>query len=1472
MDEAHDPPATSPPDVDVMDVSPALHTDAVSPTPLEDKENDDRVPQARLHPPTRPHPSIRQDPPLRPEAPTDAPPLHSVSGPDTGATDGLPPAQHGPQLNPAAAAALSPVQENDNRDTDFAFALRKYDSIQQNKVYSPWHHFGGFRWRLLIFPKGNQSSSHELSVYLECGGPSNRVEFGPHAQQHGFSANGKEAAVATMAPLTWSRPAKFSLHLVHPSSPVAIKCLSMADDQDHYLSDLDVSDSNTGANVSMTPAGRGGGVVGGVITAVQRQDVVKETSHIFRENASDWGFLEFASFNMLQPMQYADEDMNVVIMVRIRLQDSLENAMFNNAANWDSRKHTGFVGFKNQGATCYMNSLLQTLYMVNAFRKAVYNMPLPEPGNENSGSELSYALQKVFYELQFSPTVVKTKKLTESFGWDTTDAFTQHDVQELKLILCDELAEKMKKIAPDKPNTLATLFQGKLLNYLECVNVDYKSTREELFTDLSVNVRGCRNVYESFEKYTEVEMMEGENKYRADGHEELQDAKKGVKFLKLPPVLQLHLKRFEYDTARYAMVKINDRYEFESEMDLSRYVEDSDGSDIYLLHSVLVHIGDVNGGHYHVFIRPEITIPEGQPKKPDHWYKFDDEVVIEATEEAAIQDNFGFGGDRDVPGKRGPGIDDDLGNGGINGGQPPPSVFQSRNRNYQTRRFSNAYMLQYLRKSDVPYLLKAQDPSDVPKELAARITKELEEEEQRKRDIKEQHLYMNIAVAVDSDMVAHHLSDLVQWDHVRQLRVKRALQLGELKHRLQKEGLVRDARRMRLWKCSGRQNDTIRPDSLVANGSDSLPITDPNARDPLTQASYNVALYTGRHAYFGQEEIVRMYAEDFCSPYCLGAGQAYSEYVDRVGEWNGGRHSISDMRDENQHTSEMETDSVRPVSSSRSSNFQLAYGREVLLFVKYYTPSPVPRLQWLGHFVVDRSSHVRDLHPQLRQALELFRKRDATQPGLDPGTEICVFEEVSANSVPPLSGNKSLEDQRIPFESGSGDILVFQQKGRLRAKDNDFSDGMVSDEYDWDGYQEPSRGDGTDLPLGGRPLPTVNQFFDYLAYRIKIQFKDKSSVGGPNEVRSVFFILLRKDSYYTARKVLAGYLGDGVDPDYLRFFAHDLTREIAAQQPLLLGPNEELQRVLPMHNLVTTAGEPEHRILWYERTEYHISEFDSKDEVRVVWRQDGGARATPYSGSGGTTYEVGVTADNIIRAEVTVSVTGDDYRTTGYGSETPNGQLSSHSGTGDQAKSFSVLVPMASKYADVMDQVRIKLKLPSDTKIRMFEVKNSKIFRFINPNDPVSPLMTGTHDCGAELRAEPVPEDETEEALGAEYELMTVLHLSKDKQPRQWRGLTFFGVPFVIKVRKEGETVKAIRKRIQEKLGVPQEQFNQWPLAEVVQLKVLYLDQGDVLYYPHARVPLEFCSLAIEHKSTAPAKKTTSAMSRYADKPLKIRS
>lgn len=57
------------------------------------------------------------------------------------------------------------------------------------------------------------------------------------------------------------------------------------------------------------------------------------------------------------------------------------------------------MGLKNQGATCYMNSLLQSLFCTNAFRRAVYQIPTE---NDVPTESLPLALQRVFYHLQTS--------------------------------------------------------------------------------------------------------------------------------------------------------------------------------------------------------------------------------------------------------------------------------------------------------------------------------------------------------------------------------------------------------------------------------------------------------------------------------------------------------------------------------------------------------------------------------------------------------------------------------------------------------------------------------------------------------------------------------------------------------------------------------------------------------------------------------------------------------------------------------------------------------------------------------------------------------------------------------------------------------------------------------------------------------------------------------------------------------------
>lgn len=235
---------------------------------------------------------------------------------------------------------------------------------------------------------------------------------------------------------------------------------------------------------------------------------------------------------------------------------------------------------------------------------------------DDSSKSVALALQRVFHELQFSDKPVGTKKLTKSFGWETLDSFMQHDVQEFLRVLLDKLESKMKGTCLE--GTIPRLFEGKMSSYIKCKNVEYTSTRIETFYDIQLNIKGKKNIDESFKDYVATETLDDDNKYDAGEHG-LQEAEKGVIFVSFPPVLHLHLMRFQYDPVTDNSVKFNDRFEFYEHISLDAYLQEPEQTPAdYTLHAVLVHSGDNHGGHYVVYINP---LGDGK------WCKFDDDVV-----------------------------------------------------------------------------------------------------------------------------------------------------------------------------------------------------------------------------------------------------------------------------------------------------------------------------------------------------------------------------------------------------------------------------------------------------------------------------------------------------------------------------------------------------------------------------------------------------------------------------------------------------------------------------------------------------------------------------------------------------------------------------------------------------------------------------------------------------------------------------
>ena len=182
-----------------------------------------------------------------------------------------------------------------------------------------------------------------------------------------------------------------------------------------------------------------------------------------------------------------------------------------------------------------------------------------------------------------------------------------------------------------------------------------------------------KSLYESFKDYVAVDILNGEYKYTTENFG-LQDAKKGIIFESFPRVLYVQLKRFEYDIQQDGMVKINDRHEYPFEIDLDEFL--SAGADrsqpwIYKLHGVFVHSGDLRGGRYWALIKPD---------REARWLKFDDERVTPVTDKEVIEENYGGETLNVIPPN-------------LQGNQVPG-----------TKRFTNAYMLVYIRESGIEVL------------------------------------------------------------------------------------------------------------------------------------------------------------------------------------------------------------------------------------------------------------------------------------------------------------------------------------------------------------------------------------------------------------------------------------------------------------------------------------------------------------------------------------------------------------------------------------------------------------------------------------------------------------------------------------------------------------------------------------------------------------------------------------------------
>ncbi|KAM9482622.1 ubiquitin carboxyl-terminal hydrolase 40 [Clarias gariepinus] len=285
-------------------------------------------------------------------------------------------------------------------------------------------------------------------------------------------------------------------------------------------------------------------------------------------------------------------------------------------------------GIRNQGSTCYLNSLLQTLLHTPEFREELFRLGPEELGNLEDKDKPGAKVRVIPLELQnffarlllLDEQTTTTTALTESFGWTNNEMMSQQDVQELNRILFSALETSL--IGTSGSSLIQRLYRGTLINLITCSECHNVSERQEDFLDLTVCVRDLSSLEEAlWSMFVEEEVFEGNNLYRCSRCNRLVSATKCAKLRVLPPFLTVSLLRFSFDHVKCERFKETRKYSFPLSIDLRPFCEQSDLPDSelsYDLFSIIIHKGGCYGGHYHVYIKDIDQL--------GHWELCDDDV------------------------------------------------------------------------------------------------------------------------------------------------------------------------------------------------------------------------------------------------------------------------------------------------------------------------------------------------------------------------------------------------------------------------------------------------------------------------------------------------------------------------------------------------------------------------------------------------------------------------------------------------------------------------------------------------------------------------------------------------------------------------------------------------------------------------------------------------------------------------------
>ena len=340
------------------------------------------------------------------------------------------------------------------------------------------------------------------------------------------------------------------------------------------------------------------------------------------------------------------QDLLLMIIDELNKYHSLGFWKTNSTKDWDldfrDIPKGKYIGLKNMTSTCYLNSIIQQLFMIPILRETILNI------NNKSKNNVLYQLQLLFSALkiyEFAYYDPKTFVMANGLSF-----YEQMDADEFYGTLIDKIEKDIKNLysseTDNKPSELSekdknykyknifSFFFGiKVVDELKFVDCGHKRYNEFCYNSIQLEVNGFSNIYDSLKNYCKTEVMVGENKINCEECNEKRKCHKHLTFKNLPNILVIALKRFEFDYNTMLKYKLNNYFEFPFELNMKAFLMDdnSETNTEYELLGITIHYGVSDFGHYYDLIKG----------KDNKWYKFNDISVTEFKEEDIPHEAFG---------------------------------------------------------------------------------------------------------------------------------------------------------------------------------------------------------------------------------------------------------------------------------------------------------------------------------------------------------------------------------------------------------------------------------------------------------------------------------------------------------------------------------------------------------------------------------------------------------------------------------------------------------------------------------------------------------------------------------------------------------------------------------------------------------------------------------------------------------------